>query len=159
MMNTKPITSFRGEYYFLSNFSHTPFRWQGIDFDSGEQAFSWAKTKFAPSRVAQPYAHDILNCTSPGEAKRFGRRVPIDVKEWDKHKVMQMREIIHAKFSTAEGVVGPLCNTGAAMLVEGNDWNDKFWGRCLVNGEWVGLNILGSILMEERGYWTRERIS
>ena len=43
------------------------------------------------------------------------------------------------------------------MLVEGNDWGDKFWGRCLdkSTGKMVGLNTLGVILMEERGLWLR----
>ena len=62
-----------------------------------------------------------------------------------------MREIVHAKFSGVPEYAGKLINTGAMMLVEGNDWNDTFWGRC--NGK--GLNTLGVILMEERGLWLR----
>jgi predicted NAD-dependent protein-ADP-ribosyltransferase YbiA (DUF1768 family) len=39
--------------------------------------------------------------------------------------------------------------------VEGNTWGDKYWGRCLdtATGKMVGLNKLGVLLMEERGYW------
>jgi ribA/ribD-fused uncharacterized protein len=159
MTDTGAILHFRDEYHFLSNYAYTPMRWQGIDFHSGEQAFAWAKTKFANSRIAQPYAHDILNCDSPGEAKRLGRKVPINVKEWDSHKVMQMRELVHAKFLTGrmedDSLVGRLCNTGVKMLIEGNDWGDKFWGRVYENNKWTGLNVLGVILMEERGWWSR----
>ena len=56
---------------------------------------------------------------------------------------------------------GTLINTGCTMLVEGNDWGDKFWGRCLdkTTGRWVGLNTLGVILMEERGIWSRGDLS
>ena len=141
--------------------------WRGIGFTSAEQAFAFAKTFFVkdntPKRIAgvdvteAEYFQDlIMKSDGPGEAKRRGREATINVAEWDKHKVTYMREIVHAKFMTAKGIVGPLINTGAAMLIEGNDWGDMFWGRCLVDGRWKGLNILGSILMEERGWWNRE---
>ena len=150
------IKEFRGEHLFLSNYARTPFVWRGIDFHSGEQAFAYAKTFFAETNAIEKlYQPWIMEADSPGDAKKLGRKCPIVVEEWDKHKVQYMREIVHAKFMTGEGLVGPLCNTGARMLIEGNDWGDKFWGRVYENNKWVGLNTLGVILMEERGWWSR----
>jgi len=152
--NVAPITEFRGEYFFLSNYYTQPFLWRRIEFQSAEQAFAYAKTFFATGRMdGNLFAQDILNAKSPGDAKKLGRRVRIDVDEWDKHKVMYMREIVHAKFASGNDISGKLSRTGAAMLVEGNDWGDKFWGRVRERDRWVGLNVLGAILMEERGYW------
>lgn len=158
-MNVTPITSFRDEFAFLSNFYMGEFRWRNITFKSGEHAFSFAKGW----HLKDSYIHDIakyqdavLAADTPKAAKYLGRSCNLDVESWDKHKVSLMRQIVHAKFSTGENVIGPLCNTGAAMLVEGNDWGDKFWGRVKENGKWVGLNVLGAILMEERGAWLRE---
>lgn len=150
------ITSFRGEYAFLSNYFTAPFVWRNIEFQSGEQAFAYAKTFFADSVNARDFGKDILAVRTPGEAKKLGRYCTINVEEWDKHKVSYMRDIVHAKFSyPGISLVGPLINTGATMLIEGNDWGDKFWGRVKENGKWEGHNVLGVILMEERGWWNR----
>lgn len=153
----QPITEFRGKHFFLSNYYETPFVWRNVEFRSAEQAFAYAKTFFANDpEIEATYENKILSAATPGEAKKLGRAVNINVTEWDKHKVMYMREIVHAKFRTSEeSLVGPLTNTGAVMLVEGNTWGDKYWGRVKENGKWVGLNTLGVILMEERGWWGR----
>jgi predicted NAD-dependent protein-ADP-ribosyltransferase YbiA (DUF1768 family) len=60
-----------------------------------------------------------------------------------------MREVVKAKFDQHDDLRLMLVETGAALLVEGNTWGDKFWGRC----DGKGLNVLGSILMELRGYY------
>jgi ribA/ribD-fused uncharacterized protein len=150
------IPEFRDEYYFLSNYyMGLHFTWRGVVFASGEHAFAYAKTLFAydtdhRARVQQ----EIKFSASPGEAKKMGRQARIDVVAWDKHKDQYMREIVHAKFAGVPGLAGKLINTGCAMLVEGNNWNDTYWGRAKnKDGRWVGLNKLGVILMEERGYW------
>lgn len=41
-----------------------------------------------------------------------------------------------------------LIATGEEELVEGNRWNDKFWGVCLMTGQ--GENWLGRLLMQVR---------
>lgn len=150
------VPQFRGEYYFLSNYYVSPMIWRGLAFDSGEQAFAYAKSFFCTTKEETNLTQlRVLEAKSPGEAKQAGRRAKINVDEWDKHRVQYMREIVHAKFGTGENLVGPLLNTGSMMLVEGNDWGDTFWGRCLDKntGKMVGLNTLGVLLMEERGYW------
>lgn len=145
------VKEFRGEYRFLSNYDTTPFEWRNHQFPSAEHAFAFAKTFCAENDEAVYWQAHILKAKSPGEAKKYGRQVQIDVAEWDANKVQWMREIVHAKFKTGEGLAGQLINTGAMMLVEGNDWGDTFWGRC--NGK--GFNTLGVVLMEERGYWLK----
>lgn len=163
------IPEFRGEYYFLSNYATTPFVWRNVKFTSGEQAFAYAKTFFARPDVSNLvegavteqsfFQAEILNASTPGQAKKLGRQVQINVPEWDKRKVQYMSEIISAKFMTGENLIGPLCNTGKKMLVEGNTWGDKFWGRCKdADGTWRGLNTLGVILMEERGFWSKQQV-
>lgn len=156
-MKTGVINSFRGEHYFLSNYYTAPFTWQGMSFHSAEQAFAYAKTNYNDKPASRNLSQRaILEATTPGEAKKLGRKVSIDLDEWEKNKVMHMRSIVHAKFMTAgNAIAGQLINTGATMLVEGNDWGDKFWGRCKEGDKWVGLNTLGVILMEERGWWSR----
>jgi ribA/ribD-fused uncharacterized protein len=147
------ISEFRGEHSFLSNYDVNPFIWRGLCFLSGEQAFAYAKTFYAPAARRDIFQSNILASNTPGDAKKFGRACPIDVAQWDARKVHHMREIVHAKFGGVKDYAGKLINTGYRPLVEGNTWGDTFWGKCRVDGKIVGLNMLGTILMEERGYW------
>lgn len=161
-IQTGVVSSFRGDYAFLSNYNtHEAFKWRNEWFTSGEQAFAFAKTFYPTARqsdLANAIAVNILVAKTPGESKRLGRSAPLDVKTWDAQKVSIMREITHAKFSQVPEYAGKLINTGAMMLVEGNDWGDRFWGRTLdkSTGKMVGYNTLGVILMEERGLWLRQ---
>lgn len=156
VIETGVVSSFRGDYAFLSNHHQNLFDWRGERFFCAEQAFQYAKTFYPASPIDQQKCKDMamrLRDTGNGStAKKYGQEVPVDLKLWEGHKVQLMREIVHAKFSTGTGLIGPLINTGAMMLVEGNDWGDTTWGRCKnENGVWVGQNMLGVILMEERG--------
>lgn len=148
-IRTGVVEMFRGEYDFLSNYYHAPFVWRGNTFKSSEQAFAYAKTFVSPTARQNIFQRNILAAVGPGAAKQIGRTVPIDVEVWNAQRISYMREIVHCKFAQVDGLAGQLLNTGAMMLVEGNTWNDTFWGRC--NGK--GYNHLGVILMEERGYW------
>lgn len=160
-IKTGVVSSFRGDYAFLSNHYQNVFTWRGEQFFCVEQSFQYAKT-FYPTRAGSLKANDMAkrlrDTGNPKSAKAYGREVPVDLEVWNAHKVQLMREMVHAKFATGrESLVGPLVNTGAMLLVEGNDWGDTFWGRSLDKdtGKMVGYNTLGAILMEERGYWLR----
>jgi len=46
---------------------------------------------------------------------------------------------------------GLLLATGRRRLIEGNIWGDRYWGACQdEDGQWVGENRLGELLMEVR---------
>jgi predicted NAD-dependent protein-ADP-ribosyltransferase YbiA (DUF1768 family) len=57
-----------------------------------------------------------------------------------------MLGIVRTKFNQNTDIRERLIDTGDAILVEENNWNDVYWGT--VNGE--GLNHLGKILMKIR---------
>ena len=136
---TPPITSFTGEHTFLSNFAPSPLTYLGIeDWPTVEHAYQAAKTL----DVAEQ--RKIWVSPKPGNAKAMGRRVTLR-PDWEDVKVDIMRELIRLKF-TAPTLRLWLKNTGDAPLVEGNTWNDTFWGVC----KGRGLNMLGILLMEER---------
>lgn len=157
MIKTGVVPEFKGEHFFLSNFYTADFSWRGMTFKSGEHAFQAAKAyamKEPKIGDMRSYMDRVADCPTPAKAKYAGRSVKIDLQQWEEIKVQYMREIIHSKFSTVPGLAGQLISTGAMLLVEGNDWGDTFWGRSRNNdGKIVGLNTLGTILMEERGYW------
>lgn len=161
------IKSFRGEHSFLSNFYNAPFRWNvggllgdpGLRFPTVEHAFQACKYKVMVD-VEYPvdrlnYVHSVLTAKTPQDAKALGQpnNVKIDVDEWEAIKVDCMRKAVFEKFLQHRDLRDSLLGTGHALLVEGNTWNDTFWGRC--NGK--GYNILGAILMEVRGFWKFQR--
>lgn len=135
----KKIEHFRGEYKFLSNFSPDPVRYQGSIYKTSEHAYQAAKTS------SIEWHTNIKEAPTPQSAKFMGRRCPMK-PNWDDIKVGVMLDIVRAKFSI-ERLSFYLLQTGDAVLEEGNNWQDTFWG---VDYKLGGHNILGQILMHVR---------
>ena len=132
------IDSFDGIYSWLSNFHDKWILFEGMWFPTLEHAYAAAKTPVHAERVA------IANCTTPGQAKRLGQTVSIR-KDWDQLKLYYMLALLRQKFADPELQVRLLL-TGDAVLIEGNSWNDTYWG--VRSGE--GQNILGRLIMQIR---------
>lgn len=132
------IDSFKGKYFFLSNFYEAPIIYDGITYLNNEAAFQAQKTINKEKRID----FSMLN---PSQAKRMGRRVPLR-PDWEEVKFNIMYEVCKAKFTQNNSCRENLLKTGNAELIEGNDWGDKIWGQ--VNG--IGENNLGKILMKIR---------
>jgi ribA/ribD-fused uncharacterized protein len=157
-MQHKPIVRFDKENYYLSNFfpAQLNIRNRTTDtvytFETNEAAFQAAKWSAMLDQSSEAIGAYIRKCSDTHSAtlvKRAGRSVKIDVDKWDAMKVYAMSDLVWTKFLQHEDLRQKLIDTGASLLVEGNDWGDVFWGR--VDGR--GLNVLGSILMNVRGYW------
>lgn len=149
------VPKFDGEFSFLSNFSPSPISFDAgggvLCFNTGEHAFQAAKYKAMTGTNQEKidYIKSQWHSVKPNEAKYLGRSVKIDLQLWESIRIDCMREVVFQKFHQNVDLRKRLLETGGAMLVEGNDWGDKFWGRC----DGRGYNLLGSILMECRGYW------
>ena len=68
--------------------------------------------------------------------------------DWEEIKDHEMEEIVRAKFEQNKDLRKKLVDTKDAVLVEGNTWNDRYWGVDEKTGE--GQNRLGKILMKIR---------
>lgn len=137
------IDFFRGQYSWLSNIFEAPMtahveEYGDVVFPTAEHLYQAAKAKHLHELVA------IAHCPSPGNAKRLGGKIALR-DDWESIKVDVMRNVISLKFKHPD-LRRALVKTGDAELIEGNTWNDTFWGVC--NGR--GKNMLGKILMEER---------
>lgn len=135
-MSDKIIDRFDGQYRFLSNFFEAPLLFRGLVFENAEAAFHSQK---CPQRAKQ---FQGLNAS---QAKQLGRQVVMR-PDWDKVRDQVMYEVVFEKFLQNSKIRERLIATGEAMLVEGNTWNDRYWGVC--NG--IGQNKLGKILMRVR---------
>lgn len=152
---TVTIDSFQGEYRFLSNFWPCKF----VDKDNGtvwratENWYQAQKLRYLSVPTGDFPVRATLatlqECT-PGESKKVARTIPLDVKAWDDAKLYVMVQAIKMKFDPETPTGWDLCQrliaTDPALLVEGNTWNDTYWGVC--NGK--GQNMLGEILMARR---------
>lgn len=85
------------------------------------------------------------------EAKKLGRKVALR-EDWDKIKLDVMKKVLEMKFLQNPDIKQKLIDTGDSELVEGNWWNDTFWGVCRGEGE----NHLGKLLMELREAYKKE---
>jgi ribA/ribD-fused uncharacterized protein len=138
------ITSFSGDYEFLSNFYSAFVIVDGLLYSTVEHAFQASKTLVRERR------EQIRNTRNTFRAKHMGRRVPLR-PDWESIKIDVMHDLLRQKFITGR-LRDLLVNTGDAELIEGNTWNDRFWGQCPVG---VGENMLGKLIMQVRSEVSR----
>lgn len=129
------INEFRGKHYFLSNFYSAPVFYDGLFYTNNEAAFQSAKTLNKEKR-------EIFTQLDPSKSKQKGRRIELR-RDWEQVKDDIMYVICKDKFTRNEDLKQRLLETGKEELIEGNVWNDKYWGMC--GGQ--GKNKLGKILM------------
>jgi len=142
------IDTFRGDFGFLSNFHEASIWVDGQRYPSVEHAYQ--AFKFGPW-AGEGSAHDIVRTAkSPGAAKKLGYSASLP-SDWETKKVSIMRDLVRKKFENPL-LRAMLVATDGAKLVEGNTWNDTFWGVCRGKGQ----NWLGRILMEVRDECKRE---
>lgn len=141
-MTQLAITRFEGEHAFLSNFHHCPFT-----TESGEQAVTVEHAYQASKTTNRLLAAAIRNAPTAGQAKRAGNAVRLR-SDWEAVKIGVMRSLLRRKFQDP-ALRQMLLDTGDAMLVEGNDHHDNFWGTCSCSAcsAKASLNVLGELLM------------
>jgi len=133
------IDSFSGQYRFLSNFWPArvylgePFKGTGNWYDNVETAYQAAKTTDMDVRKQ-------LTIASARDAKALGKKLVLR-PDWNEVKVPLMAGLLMQKFADPERQ-RMLLDTGSKRLVEGNTWNDTYWGIC----EGRGANRLGRLL-------------
>jgi len=132
------ITSFQGEYRFLSNFHPSPITIKGQVYPTVEHAYQAGKALYRDEREM------IQQAISPGQAKRLGKIV-IRKPDFEERKLKYMEKCLREKFKDPR-LARLLLNTGSQNLIEGNTWGDRFWGVCHGKGE----NHLGRLLMKIR---------
>lgn len=147
------IDQFSGEYAFLSNFYQGTVKYRGITFTTAEHAYQCQK-------IPEKLWHKINSIKLARNAKLAvktmlhdkDRGFAWDQAAWDAKKVDIMLEVLLRKFSNL-GLWALLDRTSPAELVEGNTWNDKFWGVPVDRHGFrtkPGENMLGKLLMHIR---------
>lgn len=132
------INEFRGEYRFLSNFYPAEVELDGLSYPTVEHAYQAAKTDNMLLRT-------MIRSSDCLRAKSIGRGVRLR-RNWNDMKLEIMERLLRQKFAPGSILAQCLLDTGKAHLVEGNTWDDSYWGVCGGTGE----NHLGKLLMKIR---------
>ena len=144
------ITSFQRENRFLSNFWPCHINWKGLVYPTVEHAYVSSKVENNDVKLM------IQACPTPGNAKEYLAAHNMKPGSfWTREMKLQvMEELLFIKFGGKEPLLTrALMSTQDAQLIEGNDWNDSFWGVC----ETVGENNLGKLLMKTRSKLFEEK--
>jgi hypothetical protein len=140
------ISEFQNEYRFLSNFWTVP---GGVKLEGSKIRFPTIEHAYQAAKIKDLTAwHRVAKLPTPGAAKRFGKTVVLRT-DWEHVKLPIMLSLVRQKFAN-DPLRAKLLETGEHELVEGNHWNDTFWGVC----RGVGSNHLGNILMQVRAELT-----
>jgi ribA/ribD-fused uncharacterized protein len=134
------IDSFRGEYFFLSNF-------YPVEIEIGDKLYQSSEHYYQAMKCKREEDHEKIRlCKSPGSSKRevllYEHR-----ENWSDIKLVVMENVLRVKFSDTE-LKNKLKKTSEYNLREVNTWNDKFWGIDKITMK--GDNHLGRLLMKIR---------
>ena len=135
------ITSFRGKYNFLSNFSSHPVNIGDITYKTAECAYQAYKVSDMDIRRA-------IAKMDPKDAKAYVKGIKHLPSDWKEKSLAIMGNILIYKVLQNPHVAEALVNTGDERIVEGNNWGDTFWGVDLKTN--TGQNMLGNLWMEIR---------
>lgn len=131
------IDKFDGEFSWLSNFYPATVLYDNVTYPSVENAYQAAKTNNVKDR------YEFETC-SAGRSKKLGRLLIIR-EDWNYVKNDVMYRLLTQKFRIDE-LRNKLIETNNSEIIEGNNWNDTYWGVC--NG--IGSNKLGKMIMQIR---------
>jgi ribA/ribD-fused uncharacterized protein len=147
------LEGFQGDFEFLSNFCrHDSVLSLALPYGkkNAHQVISDnIEILFQAAKVDS--WHDlafIIQCKTPGQAKRNGRRIKLR-EDWEENKDKIMEDLVRQKFTRLPIFRQKLLSIPDDMyIVEMNYWNDTYWG---VNKRtFEGENRLGEILMKIR---------
>lgn len=147
------VCKFRDEYAFLSNFYDKDV----IISDFEGNKFTSAEAMFQSYKTTDPKERAKFAKMSPKEAKAAGRKIKLR-SDWEKIKFDVMWYVVFQKFQQNQFLRKKLIETAGMRLVEGNSWNDKYWGAVpkeIPVGDtnttiFDGENRMGLILMQVR---------
>lgn len=134
------VTQFKGDYRWLSNFAPCKIILEGVEYQSVEHAYMSAKSSDLDWKLF------CRETEKAGDVKRASKNITL-IPNWDNLKINVMKVCLEQKFSV-DPYRSKLITTGSIQLIEGNTWNDKFWGVSLTDNQ--GQNNLGKLIMDIR---------
>lgn len=151
MKVTNDLVLFFGNDDICSNFYLCPLNYEGHNFHSSEQLFMYLKAKTFKDWDTMK---EILNCSTPREAKALGRKVRnYDDAIWDSERDKCMYITILTKFNQCAEFRTLIETNMDKTFAEASPY-DKIWGiklseddpKALDPSQWKGENRLGKCI-------------
>lgn len=156
MIKNGKIIKFDGDERWLSNMVTTqPFEYEGIVYHSTENAYQASKCIDESEKI---YISQLTSYDSKKYHKNIIRKIGINVYKnkvlnpsFEQRKIDIMYDVNCLKYKQHKYKT-LLLSTGNMDIIEGNTWNDQFWGMSLDNDFNIikGHNNLGKVLMRIR---------
>lgn len=137
-------------YGWLGNMFAAPIRYDGKEWLTSEALFQ--ALRYDKDEIREAIRKEKSPMGAKMKAKSFKSQMRlVPMREED---VENMKKVVRMKFKQHAILKSKLKITGEHILVEniGNRNGERhlFWGMKKVNGEWIGNNMMGKILMEIR---------
>lgn len=163
----KPILKFRQEFGYLSNFHvlKNKIHYLGYDYISVEAGYMAQK---CDDIAWKQYCSTISpHGNAQSEMKKAAYKVDL-VKGFRDKQLKIMLDLLRLKFRNNPELANKLVATYPRMIMEGNVWNDRYWGATIPKQNlsdnveleklyekfpqyfYVGQNYLGRLLMKVR---------
>jgi ribA/ribD-fused uncharacterized protein len=148
-------------YGWLGNMSPHPVYFEGTLFKTSEHLFQWGRFRGYPEiqkdLIAQPSPMGLKM-----KVKKYRKAMEAEgTWVYDEAKDIQwMRECLRLKIRRYADLMRKLKASHPHRIVEDcsnrKGGSGMFWGAALIDGEWVGRNVLGELWMEIREELLRE---
>lgn len=137
------ILQFNGKFRFLSNFYPAEIRMSEIPEipgfpllpGTGDLEFPTVEHAYRALKCLDIVEYAKFQEGLPGAAKKLGRRVKIR-PDFEANKLAVMGALLRVKFKDPS-LHESLKSTGNRLLVEGNNWNDRYWGISHNSITWI----------------------
>lgn len=159
--NTKRvIIEFQGAERFLSNFYPCNVTLPAEpEHNLPEMEFSSVENAYMAWKTTEGTIRKIIQSLTPKEAKEltYSENFPLRSDFSDENRLQIMEILLAEKYSNRNPEVKQnLLSTGNATLIEGNTWDDTFFGFCLKTSS--GLNHLGRLTAKRRSQLQSEQV-
>jgi ribA/ribD-fused uncharacterized protein len=119
----------------------------------GHEAYT-TEQPYMASKFEDPEIRAEIMATADGRAakslaKQLKARGVSEIEGWYDARIPVMTTVVDMKFRANLDLADRLIGTGNQLIVEGNQWEDRFWGVSPI-GSNNGENNLGKILMKLR---------
>ncbi len=144
-------------YGWLGNMYASPIKYEGKIWKTSEALFQ--ALRYEDDEIREIIRNEKSPMGAKMKAKKF--REQMVILPMSERDVENMKMVVKLKFDQNEVLKSKLILTGNHTIVENigvrNGERHLFWGMKKVNGEWIGENTMGKILMEIRDQFKSEK--
>jgi ribA/ribD-fused uncharacterized protein len=150
-MSVVTFTKVSLENGWLGNMSRHPIVFQQKEWRSAEALFQ--AFRFTDPDIQEEIRSARSPFTAKLIAKKYADKMKIQPTSDEDYKLMYA--VLALKLEANRELIPLLLNTGSSTIIEdvtkrSSNGRHRIWGMALVNGKWVGENMLGKLWMKLR---------